>query len=1206
MKRNIFRTIGRALAAAVVAAGLFGCSDLAGTGDEGSASRGGAVASVFIPDYDALAEQVSGARAVAPQTASVRLSSTATPAAFSAVSQALSEGTRTEGENSAGVAGYSYTFTFRIPVGEYEAGSLKVETLDSDGSTLTSGVSASAVTVGETSASAAFTLVPSAAAASYSGALGAGEMQFITVTVPAGSAYEVAATDGVTLFLFDESGKYSSTLTGTEIANDTEEDATYYIGIYNAGESAIESCSVTASEVVYSVVYGGETLAELTEPQLAKYSLTETTDYTADTDSKTVTLTVSGYVKVFGVDTITSSTKISFGEDGNYSTLTTLDTSSATVRDNGTNNSQIAGSISFKVLSGAIITVSSYSGYTSYTLSDGTTTSDTQTGTSYSYVAAADSTITLATVASTGGNYLYSIAVQYPISENTLLDLRTLLSSCSTGGASSTGENGDVTYSSMYYKDSQHGAWFYKTSALSFIVGGASKIYLAYDSNSATSFVVSATTATGSAIDSSSFSATTVSNVGTTPDATTTEFDSTNAASFIYAGEDTAVITLSLSDTSSGQAFLPAIYVSFDKVAATAVEITGEATVAAGSTTTLTATLTPSDSTDIVTWSSSDTDVATVDSTGVVTGVAAGSATITATANDSVSGEYKITVTEAAETTYTVYYDSNTAITDELSATDFTAYATSYSLTETTDYTISGSTVTLTTTGCTKVRSSLVSTYELTGESASLDIYKSDILKNGYLAASVDKWNNTYYNMATDRTLSIKVKGVLGFDLYIKDSNGSRDFTVKIGDNDAVTVTTKGKITVNGSSTDVIGYTFNTGSTDETTIVVTGAGSSIYPDHIVLYNEAQTIAAESVTISGAPEDTVVLSSLSDDDKSVALTATVLPARATEKTVTWSSSDEKVATVTADESDSTKATLTYVAAGTATITAKVSDTVYAEAEITLQDANVVVTAISVTDSDNGASGTIDAGDTLTLTATVTPENATDSSVTWSSSNEEVATVADGVVTGVAAGSATITATAADGSGVTGTYSVTVNSTSTLTYYATVSSSSTSAPSASATASDSSALTGAAISWTTSWDSTSSADSVNKVTESTNKSGKMTVNGDFLQSASEVTVTDTVTYTFTATAVKDITLSKLSFVAGCGQTGNFNAAVSYKIGSGDSVALGKTVSGKGISFEESFGSNVTVSANSTVEVTIVLTQAKAAVWKSSIGDIVLTVK
>ena len=66
-----------------------------------------------------------------------------------------------------------------------------------------------------------------------------------------------------------------------------------------------------------------------------------------------------------------------------------------------------------------------------------------------------------------------------------------------------------------------------------------------------------------------------------------------------------------------------------------------------------------------------------------------------------------------------------------------------------------------------------------------------------------------------------------------------------------------------------------------------------------------------------------------------------------------------------------------------------------------------------------------GETLTLTATVYPENATDKSLTWASSNENVATVIDGVVTAVATGIATISAEANDGSGKVGTCTVTVN-------------------------------------------------------------------------------------------------------------------------------------------------------------------------------------
>lgn len=70
-----------------------------------------------------------------------------------------------------------------------------------------------------------------------------------------------------------------------------------------------------------------------------------------------------------------------------------------------------------------------------------------------------------------------------------------------------------------------------------------------------------------------------------------------------------------------------------------------------------------------------------------------------------------------------------------------------------------------------------------------------------------------------------------------------------------------------------------------------------------------------------------------------------------------------------------------------------------------------------------SGTLTEGDTVTLTATVSPDNATYKTVTWETSNSSVATVADGVVTALRAGTATITAKTADGN-FSATYTLTV--------------------------------------------------------------------------------------------------------------------------------------------------------------------------------------
>ncbi|MEE1253465.1 MAG: InlB B-repeat-containing protein [Paludibacteraceae bacterium] len=88
-----------------------------------------------------------------------------------------------------------------------------------------------------------------------------------------------------------------------------------------------------------------------------------------------------------------------------------------------------------------------------------------------------------------------------------------------------------------------------------------------------------------------------------------------------------------------------------------------------------------------------------------------------------------------------------------------------------------------------------------------------------------------------------------------------------------------------------------------------------------------------------------------------------------------------------------------------------------------DATTPVTGVSL----NKTSTTLEIGGTETLTATIEPNNATNKNVTWSSSNTSVATVQNGVVTAVAAGTANITVTTEDGNK-TATCAVTVNAAS----------------------------------------------------------------------------------------------------------------------------------------------------------------------------------
>jgi uncharacterized protein YjdB len=136
-----------------------------------------------------------------------------------------------------------------------------------------------------------------------------------------------------------------------------------------------------------------------------------------------------------------------------------------------------------------------------------------------------------------------------------------------------------------------------------------------------------------------------------------------------------------------------------------------------------------------------------------------------------------------------------------------------------------------------------------------------------------------------------------------------------------------------------------------------------------------------------------------------LSATVLPAGATNKTVSWSSGDEKVATV------SSTGLVTAVGNGTATITATTQDgNKTATCAVTV---TVLVTGVTLTPSALELIVGGEGGNTGNLSVTVQPAGATDQRVSWKTSDAGVATVNSGLVTAVAPGTAKITVTTTDG-------------------------------------------------------------------------------------------------------------------------------------------------------------------------------------------------
>lgn len=136
------------------------------------------------------------------------------------------------------------------------------------------------------------------------------------------------------------------------------------------------------------------------------------------------------------------------------------------------------------------------------------------------------------------------------------------------------------------------------------------------------------------------------------------------------------------------------------------------------------------------------------------------------------------------------------------------------------------------------------------------------------------------------------------------------------------------------------------------------------------------------------------------DEMVRINAIVEPDNAIDKSISWESDDEAVATV------SEEGIVTAVSVGTAIITATCGD-VSATCKITVKP---VPASEVILDVENML---LQPGERKALTATITPENTTDKTILWRSDNESVATVSEyGIVTGISFGETNITATCGD--------------------------------------------------------------------------------------------------------------------------------------------------------------------------------------------------
>ena len=372
-----------------------------------------------------------------------------------------------------------------------------------------------------------------------------------------------------------------------------------------------------------------------------------------------------------------------------------------------------------------------------------------------------------------------------------------------------------------------------------------------------------------------------------------------------------------------------------------------------------------------VTWKSSDDKIATVSTDGTVSFVGAGSATITATydGNAAISDSVTFTVAKKAVTATITAKDVTGATVDD-ALTKAEAAATVNTTLDKSDYKL--------TVKLAEDKKSYTASVALTDEAA-----------KKYTLTCADASGKIAYKVTglilSQDTLTIPItsEGVQLTATIQPEGLAEGEIIWNVKDNTVATYEDGMVKPVSGSAG------------NSTIITATVKGTEISKDCKVtiaeVLNPAADITLDKTELSGTAGEKATLK------------ATVVGEDSTKDStdvVTWKSSNEDVATVTAGN-------VTFVGAGTATITAKAGEKT-ATCTVTVKAATVAVEKITL----DKTTAELTVGDTTTLKATVTPDNATDKTVTWTSSDESVATVKDGVVTAVKAGTATITAKAGD--------------------------------------------------------------------------------------------------------------------------------------------------------------------------------------------------
>ena len=425
------------------------------------------------------------------------------------------------------------------------------------------------------------------------------------------------------------------------------------------------------------------------------------------------------------------------------------------------------------------------------------------------------------------------------------------------------------------------------------------------------------------------------------------------------AGSKSASCTVTVDDTT-----VPVTAISLDKTSLT---------LQLGSSATLAATVTPENATDkTVTWSSNNSDIASVDAQGKVTARSIGSTYIMAKAGNVLASCY-ITVTAIPVTSVTL---DKTSLTLQVGGTaSLTATVGPDNATDKTVTWSSSDNAVVFVDGTGRITARGVGTATVTAKAGD---------KSAACTVTVNPVPVTSVTLSRS-SMALQVGETETLTATVAPDNATdKTITWSSSDTAIATVDANGKVSAMAVGT-------------ATVTAKAGAKS----------------AACTVTVNPVPVSSVTLNKESltlQIGESETLTATVAPANATDKSVTWSSSNTDIATVDANGK------VTAVAVGTVTVTAKAGN-MSAACAVTVNP--IPVTSVTL----NKTSLALQVGETETLTATVAPDNATDKTVSWRTSDISVASVdVNGKITTYKVGTATITATAG---GVSATCALTVN-------------------------------------------------------------------------------------------------------------------------------------------------------------------------------------